>query len=219
VAIVYNWLDSRKLVTQIQLTSGYAFVFGVEVKFPQVSDLKPTTLTPEYQNESDQIKYRSLKMNQPNAFLLETLFDKYKLSRTQLKVAMLMLESLSNQDIADKLGIALNSVKFHITYIFKKTGLKSRPEFITNFLPQYVRLQILDEVLHTLETAESHIKTVKAREARLISEYEGRLIMAKCRQHLKAEMIEAFHVALADLPVNVRETKLREFLTLMHLSL
>lgn len=46
---------------------------------------------------------------------------------------MLMLDGLSNQEIADKLVIGVRTVKFHITEILAKAECSSRCKLIVGF--------------------------------------------------------------------------------------
>lgn len=52
------------------------------------------------------------------------------LSPAESAVIAYMDQGLSNKDIADKLCIVEKTVKFHITNIFKKEGVKSRHELM-----------------------------------------------------------------------------------------
>lgn len=62
------------------------------------------------------------------------------LSRAENAVADYLKQGLSNKEIADKLFVSEKTVKFHLTNVYAKTGVKSRMEFVTkdkeNFVPQ-----------------------------------------------------------------------------------
>ena len=62
------------------------------------------------------------------ALLDEQLKEMYDLSDRQLQVAWMMADRYSNQDIADKLGIKLSTVKRHVEHVFAKVGVRSRRE-------------------------------------------------------------------------------------------
>lgn len=56
------------------------------------------------------------------------------LSRAENDVAYLLVRTSSqNQEIADKLFVSEKTVKFHITNIYKKLGIKNRHELILKF--------------------------------------------------------------------------------------
>lgn len=55
------------------------------------------------------------------------------ISRGEKKIADLVFEGLSNREIAAKLEISEKTVKFHLTNIFRKTGLKSRSLLIAEY--------------------------------------------------------------------------------------
>lgn len=48
------------------------------------------------------------------------------LSKREAEVVEHVIEGLSNRNIAKNLGVCEKTIKFHLTNIFKKTGLKSR---------------------------------------------------------------------------------------------
>ena len=52
------------------------------------------------------------------------------LSLKEYEVATLVVKGLKNREVAAKMGILENSVKFHLTNIFKKLKIKSRSELI-----------------------------------------------------------------------------------------
>ena len=71
----------------------------------------------------------------------ETLFERNPISipNNQLlsirenEVAVLLLNGLSNNEIADKLFVSQPTVKKHISSIFEKVKVQSRAEFISKF--------------------------------------------------------------------------------------
>jgi DNA-binding CsgD family transcriptional regulator len=66
----------------------------------------------------------------------------YKLSATENKIMLNLLFGKTNEEIADLNFISIPTVKKHIQHIFKKTGVKSRLEFISSFFtsPEKVKL-------------------------------------------------------------------------------
>jgi DNA-binding CsgD family transcriptional regulator len=57
-----------------------------------------------------------------------------KLTNGELKVAHLIVQGLSNLEIASKLKISEKTVKFHSTVIYRKTGSARRSQFIAKYL-------------------------------------------------------------------------------------
>lgn len=56
-------------------------------------------------------------------------FFKTKLmTMREIEVAMTVAKGLSNKEVADGLSITEKTVKFHLTRIFKKVGVKSRTQ-------------------------------------------------------------------------------------------
>lgn len=52
------------------------------------------------------------------------------LSPAEQNVATYLKMGLSNKEIGDRIFVCEKTVKFHLTNIFKKTGVKSRAEFV-----------------------------------------------------------------------------------------
>lgn len=51
---------------------------------------------------------------------------KYKLGSQEEKVLNLLIQGLSNQEIADKLFVSVNTIRNHVASIYKKTGMKKK---------------------------------------------------------------------------------------------
>ncbi len=58
---------------------------------------------------------------------------KYNLSNREMDVLEYLLDNNSNAEIADKLYVSENTVRFHVSNILKKTGCKSRKEISSLF--------------------------------------------------------------------------------------
>ncbi len=52
--------------------------------------------------------------------------EKYSLSPRQVEIAKLICDSLSNDQIAEELGITPNTVRMHIKLLYEKMGVKDR---------------------------------------------------------------------------------------------
>jgi DNA-binding NarL/FixJ family response regulator len=52
------------------------------------------------------------------------------LSRREADVAELVSKGLSNKDVAERLCVCEKTVKFHLTSVYRKMGIKSRAQLI-----------------------------------------------------------------------------------------
>ena len=68
--------------------------------------------------------------------VIERLVEQHNLSRRQAEVALKCAEGLSNAEIGAKLLIRQETVKFHLTNIFIKFGVKRRGELIAYLFRQ-----------------------------------------------------------------------------------
>jgi len=75
--------------------------------------------------------FRILKTPLNNA---SELFEKYNISKREMEVIQLICEGYTNQQIADKLFISIETVKDHNSRIFLKTGVKNRTQLARLFL-------------------------------------------------------------------------------------
>ncbi|MFB9845131.1 response regulator transcription factor [Mucilaginibacter ginsenosidivorans] len=62
--------------------------------------------------------------------LNEAELKRLNLSKRELEVLQLMAEGLSNQEIADKLFVSLNTIKTHTTQVFEKMEVKRRTQAV-----------------------------------------------------------------------------------------
>lgn len=56
-------------------------------------------------------------------------------------IAKFLLRGMSNNDIANEAFITPKTVKFHLTNMYKKSGVVSRLEFMAKWLPKHERAQ------------------------------------------------------------------------------
>jgi len=73
-----------------------------------------------------------------------TVLDVESLSRREIDVLRLMADGQSNQEIAQVLILALNTVKMHIKHIYRKLGVKNRVQAVA----QAHVLGLLSTTLH-----------------------------------------------------------------------
>lgn len=59
--------------------------------------------------------------------------EKNELTQTQLDINELLLQGMSNAEIANSLHLSEKTIKFHITTIFQFSGCKSRARHIANY--------------------------------------------------------------------------------------
>ena len=65
---------------------------------------------------------------------LEGLFRQYGLTKRETEVAALVVQGLENEEIANRLLRATITIKSHISSIYRKFGVRGRPEFISMVL-------------------------------------------------------------------------------------
>lgn len=75
--------------------------------------------------EKEVIIHRSAEFSQDEALLNEM-----SLSRREIEVLQLMAEGLSNQEIAARLFVSLNTVKTHTSRVFEKMDVKRRTQAV-----------------------------------------------------------------------------------------
>lgn len=68
--------------------------------------------------------FQNNKMTENDA--VKSISVKYKLGTQEEKVLNLLIEGLSNQEIADELFVSVNTIRNHIANIYKKTGMKKK---------------------------------------------------------------------------------------------
>ncbi len=67
---------------------------------------------------------------------LGRVLDGFSLSRREAQVALACAEGLTNSEIGKKLFISEQTVKFHLSHIFVKLGVRRRAELISRLLAQ-----------------------------------------------------------------------------------
>ncbi len=75
-------------------------------------------------------------------YTLSKIVSEHDLSDSEAKLLPQILFGYSNKEIADKTFISVSTVKKHIQHIFKKTGVKSRIEFISHFFTSPERVEL-----------------------------------------------------------------------------
>lgn len=73
---------------------------------------------------------KTIIVTNPNFQFDETRLEKQGISKREYEVLELMAKGLSNQEIADKLFVSLNTVKTHSSNLFLKLEVKRRTQAI-----------------------------------------------------------------------------------------
>jgi DNA-binding NarL/FixJ family response regulator len=67
--------------------------------------------------------------------MVERFLDMHSLTPKEKEVVRLLLKGLSNKEVAEIGGNSPRTIKFHLTSIFEKCGVKSRTELFNSILP------------------------------------------------------------------------------------
>ena len=74
---------------------------------------------------------KEIHLASPSEFVLnEAEVKRLNLSKRELEVLQLMADGLSNQEIADKLFVSLNTIKTHSAQVFEKMEVKRRTQAV-----------------------------------------------------------------------------------------
>ena len=68
--------------------------------------------------------FQNNKMTENDA--VKNISVKYKLGTQEERVLNLLLQGMSNQEMADKLFVSINTIRNHVANIYKKTGMKKK---------------------------------------------------------------------------------------------
>lgn len=103
--------------TLLVVLSGTVFAVVIVLFFSLYQKLYNPITKPEETEKDRQMKYVS----------------RYGLSTREQEIFSLIIQGMSNIEIANTLYVTESTVKFHVGNIFKKTGLSSRLELITDY--------------------------------------------------------------------------------------
>lgn len=90
------------------------------------------------------------------------------LSVAEQKVSQLILKGYSNEECAKKIGCDVKTIKFHLTSIYKKTGVKSRAEYLAMQLGYKTTER--DMVMKTITTIDEEKKITQQDKIKFIDE-------------------------------------------------
>ncbi|RZJ15938.1 MAG: response regulator transcription factor [Acinetobacter sp.] len=121
-----KWLEIRYVVFQhsFEIYAGaIALIFTILGIWLALKLAKPKIETRIIEKEVFINRVDEFKFNKAAA-------DNLGLSDREIEVLQLMANGLSNQEIADKLFISLNTIKTHVSRIFEKMNVKRRTQAI-----------------------------------------------------------------------------------------
>ncbi|MCF6131893.1 helix-turn-helix transcriptional regulator [Flavobacterium wongokense] len=124
--LLLRWLEFRFLILEHQfeiyvtIIAVFFLLFGIWLA-NKITNPKEKTIIVE--------KEVRININEP--FILnETELELRKISKRELEVLSLMAEGLSNNEIAERLFVSLNTVKTHSAKLFEKLEVKRRTQAI-----------------------------------------------------------------------------------------
>lgn len=124
--LVLRWLEFRFMIVQHQyeiyvgLIAVFFLLFGIWVA-NKITKSKEKTIIVE----------KEIRITSNENFILnETELQERKISKRELEVLILMAEGLSNNEIAERLFVSLNTVKTHSAKLFEKLDVKRRTQAI-----------------------------------------------------------------------------------------
>lgn len=62
--------------------------------------------------------------------IIEDLCEDYGLTRAEKEIASNAYFGMSGEELSEEMHVSLRTVKFHLTNIYNKFGVKSRPKFM-----------------------------------------------------------------------------------------
>lgn len=123
--LLLRWLEFRFLILEHQfeiyvgLIAVFFLLFGIWVA-NKVTKPKEKTIIIE----------KEVRVSNENFILNENELQERKISKRELEVLTLMAEGLSNQEIAERLFVSLNTIKTHSAKLFEKLEVKRRTQAI-----------------------------------------------------------------------------------------
>lgn len=126
IIFVIRWFETRYVLGDDQLDTyitiiavlftGLGIWLAIKLRKPKVETV---------------IVEREILVTSPSEFVLnEKELNRLNLSRRELEVLELMAAGLSNQEIADRLFVSLNTVKTHTAQLFEKMEVKRRTQAV-----------------------------------------------------------------------------------------
>ena len=123
--LLLRWLEFRFLVFEHQyeiyvgLIAVFFLLFGIWLA-NKITKPKEKTIIVE----------KEIRISSEQFVLNESELESRKISKRELEVLTLMAEGLSNNEIAERLFVSLNTVKTHSAKLFEKLEVKRRTQAI-----------------------------------------------------------------------------------------
>jgi len=127
ILLLLKWLEYRLVIIDHSFEiyiGAIALIFTCLGIWLAVKLTKPKTKTIIVEKE--------VFVNPPAAEFIasEKVLSEYNISKREWEVLSLMAEGLSNQEIAEKLFVSLNTIKTHSSRLFEKLDVKRRTQAI-----------------------------------------------------------------------------------------
>jgi len=132
--VVLKWLELRFVVMDhafevyagsiALLFTGLGIWVAVKIAKPKIETRVETRI-------ETRIIEKEVYLKDPSEFIPnETAITELGLSKRELEVLQLMAEGLSNQEIAERLIVSLNTIKSHTSKVFEKLNVKRRTQAV-----------------------------------------------------------------------------------------
>ena len=126
ILFLLKWLELRFVIFNHALE---IYIGAIAVLFTALGIWLALKLTKPKENTI--IIEKEIYLRNSSEFILnEVEIKKLNLSNRELEVLQLMAEGLSNQEIASRLFVSLNTIKTHSSNVFEKMDVKSRTQAI-----------------------------------------------------------------------------------------
>lgn len=126
--LILKWLEYRFVVVS---HSFEIYIGGIALIFMGLGIWLALKLTkPKVETVIVEVEKEVFITSNPDFVFNETELEKLGISKRELEVLQLMSAGLSNNEIAEKLFVSLNTVKTHSSKLFEKLDVKRRTQAI-----------------------------------------------------------------------------------------
>lgn len=118
-----KWLEWRFVIVNYTFeiyAAAIAVIFTALGIWLALKLSKPKTITVE----------KEVRVSHSNFVLNERLLEEMNISKRELEVLALMAQGLSNQQIAERLFVSLNTIKTHSSNVFEKLEVQRRTQAV-----------------------------------------------------------------------------------------
>ena len=92
----------------------------------------------KFASKADEYKLYKEKIRSSVYSYIESMFEKWALSKTEREIALLILKGLSFKDIAELRTCSEVTIRQQAGNIYKKSGLKNKSEFFSFFIDDFL---------------------------------------------------------------------------------